>query len=261
MESGQLPGLRERLLRAIEKAFPDAHPPPEAELTMSSLARSRPFESVEILRFLRGKKWTELDRIEIETHSDWLVYLSPKAFGYYLPAWLTYSLDLDSAKYPADFVKGYLTNPAVDYLDVLSPLQRETIRAWYDWLRFAYREEYVPPTPDYLLPPSCAPEVQPSHRGPSFEVQIPRRNLRLFLVILSEEVEYNFSEADWDALDYASRNAERYDYPLEGKEKAEVWLSRTPEGDGSLIRVETSTDIQEKMMAVASALQHLDTDA
>jgi len=144
--------LRRRLEAVIEKAFPVTNLPREGELFSPEFVISGVFKAEELRWLLSCRSWKALPRSEIEQHPAWLIYLTPTAFVYYLPAWLTYTLDSMEVGFPAQFIVGYLVDPPLEFRNALSEVHRLTIRTWYDFLRLASPVEKIPPTPDYLLP-------------------------------------------------------------------------------------------------------------
>lgn len=82
-------------INKIESAFGDGPPPPEEEVVLpTEFPWDR--ERDEVRTFLTGKRWKEIiiDALEeyVGDQSAILGFLTPKAFSYYLPAFLTVSL-------------------------------------------------------------------------------------------------------------------------------------------------------------------------
>ncbi len=79
----------------VAAAFNDGPAPAEDEIVSRSSFPYDP-EREQIRKFLSGKRWTELSIDELDRYigdaSAILSFLTPKAFSYYLPAFLTVSL-------------------------------------------------------------------------------------------------------------------------------------------------------------------------
>ena len=137
---------------AIRAAFPDANPPRAAELTPDDLGGYYPFEAEELRTSLAGKNWTELTREFIDTHSDWLRYLTPEAFRYYLPAWLLYSVDWMRTDYAAQWISNLLSGPPANepipdhyagFFAIMNSDQRSVVLRWLIYLLSAYPDEDI----------------------------------------------------------------------------------------------------------------------
>lgn len=82
-------------IEQIVAAFSDGPSPAEDEIVSRSSFPYDP-ERDQIRKFLSGKRWTELSIEKLDSYigdaSAILSFLTPKAFSYYLPAFLTVSL-------------------------------------------------------------------------------------------------------------------------------------------------------------------------
>ena len=134
----------------ILQAFPVAHPPDEAELLADFVQEDRPVEAEELRRELSGREWTVLDDEFLHTHSDWLVYLTPRAFAYFLPAWLIYGIDYHRAGYTADWIVSFFAYPPASepisdlqarMLAALDTQQKSAVIHWITHLLKAYPDD------------------------------------------------------------------------------------------------------------------------
>jgi hypothetical protein len=119
----------EEIRLAIHRSFAHSAPPDVADVLMPNLAETRPFEAAELTSLLLGKDWRSITGREIEEHPDWLVYLSPMAFGYYLPAWLLHAL-ASPHSYASQFVSAYVDELPEELKAALSYVQRYAIAIW-----------------------------------------------------------------------------------------------------------------------------------
>jgi hypothetical protein len=87
--------LTRSALEQIKTSFADGPPPAEEEIVSRSRFPYDP-EREQIRKFLSGKRWTELSIEEFDGYigdeDAILTFLTPQAFSYYLPAFLTVSL-------------------------------------------------------------------------------------------------------------------------------------------------------------------------
>lgn len=96
------------ILREILNAFPTANPPESEDIPAGFVGQA---ESRELVLGLAGRSWTQVDSGYISNHGDWLVYLSPRAFAYFLPAWMALSLNYARAGYVADWTVSFFCHP------------------------------------------------------------------------------------------------------------------------------------------------------
>ena len=138
---------KNRILRAISTAFPAGSLPSAEELTPVWLADSYPFEYQELQEQLAGTRWTDLPGEFIETHGDWLIWLTPKAFRYYVPAWLVYALDWENSGYAGQWISSVLAGPFSEsdaqLVSALTPEQRSLVMIWLQYLVLANPNEDV----------------------------------------------------------------------------------------------------------------------
>ena len=130
-------------LRAIYAAFPAGNPPGPNGIVADFVPQSKPAEAAELIRELAGRPWTEVDSGFIETHGDWMVYLAPAAFAYFLPAWLVYGLAYDRAGYVADWTVSFFAHPPASepmtdvqarMIDALDSHQKSAVIRWITYL-------------------------------------------------------------------------------------------------------------------------------
>ena len=81
---------REELIRKIEEAFSDSQYPGDDRLVYDNSGRH--FECAEIAKDFRGKDWREIPLETLRYHSDSLFFFTPKAYHFYLPAYLMASI-------------------------------------------------------------------------------------------------------------------------------------------------------------------------
>jgi hypothetical protein len=138
------------IVQAIREAFPVAGPPDPDALFRANLTLYRPFEAEELRHELAGKAWTDIDESFVDSQADWLAFLSPQAFRYYLPAWLVYGADYRAAGYAADFTAAYLAGPdpgrnmprhQSEHLTALDDVQRGVVIRWLTYLVDSYPDE------------------------------------------------------------------------------------------------------------------------
>lgn len=77
----------DRLVRAIHAVFLEEPAPTAQELIAHKCEECQALQEA-----LAGLRWREIPRAILEKHYDQLPLLSPKAFHYYIPAYLAYSL-------------------------------------------------------------------------------------------------------------------------------------------------------------------------
>jgi hypothetical protein len=120
------------LRHAIFAAFPPRPRPLLDELT-------RPgddyWERTELRRELKYRTWTTLPRDVIWRRRADLIWLAPRGFGYYLPAWMLRAIDDPELR---DYVLSALTDypswlPEGDRDDGLTPEQVAAIGAFLAW--------------------------------------------------------------------------------------------------------------------------------
>ncbi len=137
------------VLDAIYASFPVGNPPRSDEVVAEFVPQAKPLEAVELFRELGGRPWNEVDSEFIEKHGDWLVYLAPQAFAYFLPAWLVYGLDYPRAGYVADWTVSFFAHPPASepmsnvqsrMIDALDSLQKSAVIRWITYLIEAYPE-------------------------------------------------------------------------------------------------------------------------
>jgi len=136
-------------LNAIYAAFPVSNPPRPDTIVAEFVPQSKPVEAAELSRELGGRPWNEVDSGFIETHGDWLVYLAPQAFAYFLPAWMVFGLDYHRAGYVADWTVSFFAHPPASepmthvqsrMIDALDSQQKSAVIRWITYLIKAYPE-------------------------------------------------------------------------------------------------------------------------
>lgn len=80
---GERPIRMDQLVDRIATAFETNAAPPDRIVVHECL------ECEEVSRDFAGQRWTELSWDVLESHHDSIPLLSPEAFAYYLPAYLT----------------------------------------------------------------------------------------------------------------------------------------------------------------------------
>ena len=142
--------MKDEVLNAIHGAFPVANPPDAESVVDEFVPASRPLEAEELRRELGGRVWTDLGSEFIDTHADWLVYLTPRAFAYFVPAWLVYALDYYRAGYAADWIASFFAHPPASepisdlqarMLAALDSQQKSAIIRWITYLCEAHADE------------------------------------------------------------------------------------------------------------------------
>lgn len=145
----------DEILMAIRDAFPVANAPSAEAVVADFVPGNRPVEAEELVHTLNRRPWTDVAPEFIDAHSDWMVYLSPRAFAYFLPAWLVYGLDYHRAGYAADWVVSFFAHPPASeemsdvqarMINALDSTQKSTVIQWLIHLIAAYPDK----DPGYL---------------------------------------------------------------------------------------------------------------
>ncbi len=94
---------------------------------------------------------------------------------------------------------------------------------------------------------------------------LKRENLKGFMVVLADMVEYRFGSMDWDAvetgLESRAQDDEWFDYPLVGSVAIEISISRIVEEGDSGVRVflpPGETCLREKVRVAWSIFNRFD---
>jgi hypothetical protein len=133
------------VLAEIEKAFAEVARPDDDHIVVASSAAS--LEGQEIRRDFASRDWRSLRVEELRRHSSSLFLLTPEAFRYFLPAYMSVSI---SDREKADVIPETLVfafdpdagSPEssaykAQLLQSLTPAQKRTIGGFLGWLETA----------------------------------------------------------------------------------------------------------------------------
>mgnify|MGYP000120863112 CR=1 FL=1 len=132
------------LINEINEAFRKLRCPPD-----DLLVRGDDIESVEIKNDFKGKHWKKIDsKFLLNEHRESLLFFSPMAFRFYLPAYMiVVLLEFDKADIISDLLvnaliaSDFYSNRAV--FEIFSEDQKRVVAKFLKYLSVAYADNYL----------------------------------------------------------------------------------------------------------------------